>query len=168
MEVILDAAEAALLEGGLAGLSIARLAHELHLAQNSIYWYFNDKDGLLVAVLQRASKRILVDLAAIGPRGPVEQVIAAVDRLADLGPIELAMRQRAPHAATVREFEETFDSSIRNLLRDVLRPLASGTRLDEIADVFQLIAIGALAAKTPQAKRRRLLRRTLVSLLDHK
>ena len=165
IELILGAAEVALRQHGWAGLSVAGLARDLGLAQNSIYWYFTDKDGLLVAVLEQASKRALGDLAALGRKGPVEQLIAAVDRMADMGPLEAAMRHRAPNSTVVRAFERTFDSSLRNLLRDVLRPVVSDAALDDIAEVFQLTATGALACGIPQTDRRRLLRRTLDALL---
>ena len=165
VDAILDGAESVLIASGYDGLSVAQLARDLHLAQNTVYWYFGDKDGLLVAVLERAAKRVLMKAAALERRGPIEQILAVVDQLPDLGPVIAAVRQRAPRSDPVRAFERSFDSSVRNLLRDALRPLVQPSELDEVADAFQLAAIGALAQPLPRAKRQRLLRRTLEALL---
>jgi AcrR family transcriptional regulator len=166
VEEILDAAEAALRAGGFEGLSIAGLARDLGRAQNTIYWYVKDKDGLLVAVVERASKEALSDLAGLRGRGPIELVLSAVDRLADMKPLVLAMRQRSPHSEDVRAYEDIFDSSLRSLLRDVLRPLVPRRRIEDVADAFELAAQGALLAELTAARRRRLLRQLLEALID--
>jgi AcrR family transcriptional regulator len=166
LEPILDRAETTLRASGFDGLSIARMARELGVAQNTIYWYFGDKDGVLVGVLERASKRALSQLSRFVGRGPIELILAAVDRLADLGPLDAAMRQRAPHAESVRVFEAAFDSSLNALLRDALRDHVHPEELDDVADAFHLAASGALAQHHPRARRRRLLRRVLEALVS--
>lgn len=52
LEEILAAAERRLVAGGYAHMSVAAIARELGLVQNSIYWYFPSKDHLFVAVLR--------------------------------------------------------------------------------------------------------------------
>jgi AcrR family transcriptional regulator len=165
-EAILDLAEATLRNDGPDALSVARIARELDVAQNSIYWYFKDRDGLLVAVLERSSKRALDDLSRLRSRGPIELIVAAVDRIAALGPLEAAMRARASASDKVAAFERTFDASIRSLLRDVLASEVAPGQLERIAEVVEMVAAGCLARNTPTAQRRRILRHTLHALLD--
>jgi AcrR family transcriptional regulator len=162
---ILDAAEAMLRAAGVAGLSIAALARQLGVAQNSIYWYFPGRDGLLLGVLQRATKAALTDLAALEPAGAVVQLVAAVDRLADLAPLEAAMRSRAPHAPAIATFQSDFDRSLGSLLRDVLAREVPPAAVDDVADAFRIAATGALAVDLPPADRQRILTLLLRSLL---
>src|SRR2546428_12358284 len=100
---VLDAAEARLLDGGYEAMSIAAIARDLDLAQNSIYWYFPSKDHLFVAALRRLLPRIV---AAKPParRGLTAQVLWFVDRLDELRPIIVAVHERARISQVVAEF----------------------------------------------------------------
>ena len=52
-ELWLDAAQAALLEGGVEGVKIQPLAKALGLSRTSFYWFFKDREELLAALLRR-------------------------------------------------------------------------------------------------------------------
>jgi AcrR family transcriptional regulator len=65
---ILAATEALLLEGGLAGLSIRKVAARSGYTAPTIYHHFGDKKGLLDAVLEPRFREIY-DLMANIPRG---------------------------------------------------------------------------------------------------
>src|SRR5574339_1321164 len=101
---IVDAAIARLRAGGLDALSVASLARELGVAQNTIYWYFPSRDHLLVAAMGRMAQRIISegaepDGAELPPEAKAsarEAILAAVDRFAEVQPLRIAMRERAP------------------------------------------------------------------------
>src|SRR5437016_9513957 len=104
VDEILGAAERRLLEGGYDVMSVAGVARDLGVAQNSIYWYFPSKDDLLVAVL----RRILGDLAFKKPpkgRGLVTQVLWATDQMHDLAPLRADLHDRAQQSDVAAEFE---------------------------------------------------------------
>lgn len=52
-ELWLDAAQAALLDGGVEGVKIQPLAKALGLSRTSFYWFFKDREELLAALLRR-------------------------------------------------------------------------------------------------------------------
>lgn len=47
----IDAAREAVLDGGVAGLAVGRLAERLRVGRGSFYWHFSDRDDLLDALL---------------------------------------------------------------------------------------------------------------------
>lgn len=62
---ILDAAMALVARSSYAGTSIAAISKACGLPASSIYWHFESKAGLFSAVLQRAVREWLAELAAI-------------------------------------------------------------------------------------------------------
>lgn len=52
-EGILDAAEQVFLERGVAGSSLAHIAHRAGVTRGAIYWHFKDKSDLFSAMLDR-------------------------------------------------------------------------------------------------------------------
>jgi len=96
IQEILDAARRRLLAGGYEAMSVAAIARELKIAQNSIYWYFASKDDLFAA----AFRAILLDLGSRSPPGgALERVIWATDQMARFAPLHAALRARALHSA---------------------------------------------------------------------
>ncbi len=69
---ILDAARAEFVEKGLSGARVDEIAAKTSTAKRMIYYYFKDKEGLYLAVLEEAYSRIralerTLDLAALPP-----------------------------------------------------------------------------------------------------
>src|SRR5687767_1259253 len=91
---ILEVAERRLRDGGYEALSVAAIARELGIAQNSIYWYFPSKDHLFVASLER----MLRGIAAGKPsrsKSPVERILWFTDQFEALSGLRAAMTERA-------------------------------------------------------------------------
>src|SRR5207244_9299023 len=108
VDEMLDAAERRLLGGGYAAMSVASIARQLGVAQNSVYWYFPSKDDLFVAVLRRLLARTL---AAKPPAGGLKrQVLWFADRLYELSPLRATVRERAKHSDVVAGFERELDT----------------------------------------------------------
>src|SRR5207244_4131402 len=104
VDEMLDAAERRLLGGGYAAMSVASIARELGVAQNSVYWYFPSKDHLFVAVLRRILTRTLAAKPPAG-KGLQRQVLWFTDRLYDFSPLRVTLRDRAGQSALVADFE---------------------------------------------------------------
>src|SRR3954454_21076806 len=98
---IVDAAARMLAAGGYDGLSVARLARELGLAQNAIYWYFPSRDHLFVAALER----MFLEIVARKPKGRAleTKVLWFVEQLHELQHVRLAMYDRARASDVVAE-----------------------------------------------------------------
>src|SRR5438270_10740438 len=82
-DAILEGAERRLREGGYQALSVAAIARELGLAQNTIYWYFPSKDDLFVAVLGRMLKQISARKPSKAA-GTIEQILWFTDQFQEL------------------------------------------------------------------------------------
>lgn len=80
---LLDAAERAILAEGYAGASTRRIAEEAELPLSLLHYHFGGKEGLLVAVVERARRRnqAAVIGALAGP-GPAAERVAGALRLA--------------------------------------------------------------------------------------
>jgi TetR/AcrR family transcriptional regulator, cholesterol catabolism regulator len=157
VDEILAAAERRLLEGGYAAMSVAGVARDLGVAQNSIYWYFPSKDHVLVAVL----RRILGDVASKKPpkgRGLVHQVLWVTDQMHDLAPLRADLYERAAHSAVAAEFESELDALIRRLLIHGIEPHLPATEVDVAATAFLAMVEGTFRLSLGQAERHRVIR----------
>jgi len=65
----LDAAAAAIAEGGFDNVRVLLLAKSLGVTRGSFYWHFKDHQDLIVSFLQRWRERRLAELAAWRPQG---------------------------------------------------------------------------------------------------
>lgn len=62
-EIILDAAESLMATNGVTGTSMSALTKQSGLPASSIYWHFGNKEGVLVAVMERGAERFFDSLA---------------------------------------------------------------------------------------------------------
>lgn len=135
LEEILAAAERRLVAGGYAHMSVAAVARELGLVQNSIYWYFPSKDHLFVAVL----RRMLTRLAAKKPpknKGLTAQVLWATDQMHELSPLRSELRDRAAHSEVATEFATALDTLVRRLLLLGIESYLDPNDIDVAANTF--------------------------------
>ncbi len=63
-EKILDAAESLMASHGYAGASISAICRESGLPASSVYWHFENKQGLLRAVMERGADRMTAEVRA--------------------------------------------------------------------------------------------------------
>ena len=66
---------------GFRGTSIRDIANEMHISLSNIYHHFGNKEGLLVAILEHASKRLVDELRAVSEMDlpPVEKLKRLVE-----------------------------------------------------------------------------------------
>jgi AcrR family transcriptional regulator len=117
---IVEAATRQLLDAGYGSLSIAGLARELGLAPNSIYWYFPEKDQLVIACV----RQIVSDLIASKPpaRKSVEgRVLWFVEQVEDLKRLRAELYQRARDSPAMSAFVEELENGQREMLGNVLK-----------------------------------------------
>lgn len=154
LEEILAAAERRLVAGGYDHMSVAAIARELGIVQNSIYWYFPSKDHLFVAVL----RRMLARLAAKKPpknKGLVAQVLWATDQMHDLSPRRSELRDRAAHSEAAAEFATELDTLVRRLLILGIEPYLDRNDIDLAANTFLATVEGTFALGLRKTDRHR-------------
>ncbi len=108
-EAILEAATEIVVDGGLDGLTVHRLADRLDLTVGALYRYFRGKDAIVAALQRRAAERFgrLLELAlrarrdAVAIDEPEERALADLLVVADLyaGLARVAPAEFAVHAA---------------------------------------------------------------------
>lgn len=149
---IVEAAKRRLLEGGLSALSMAGIARELGVAQQSVYWYFPSRDHLFVAVVQG----LMSEVAAGKPptsHDVVERAVWIVDRVADVHPLLVAMRERAQVAEVVAELEREIDAVVRRMVKNALGEHVRQAELDVAVESFLATVEGVLLRQLPPPHR---------------
>lgn len=145
---------------GFAGLSLADVARRLGLARAAVYWYFPTKDDLLVAVVGAAFAEFTDSTPAPSdgaPGGdPVDRLLVAVDRLAELQPLATALHDRAHHAEQAARLEARIQEDLCARLRNLLTGHVPATRLDLVARGIVVFVEGLLTHSRTAAERREL------------
>lgn len=151
---ILDAAEAALRQGGFDAMSVAGLARQLGIAQNSIYWYFGSKDELFVAAL----RRLLEDIVRTKPAGDGElaKIIWTVDRMTELTMLRNDLRARAAISDTAADLQRELDGWLDTLLTAGLRA-STAADATVAAHAMRATAEGVVALGLPNEARQQVL-----------
>ena len=163
VDEILGAAERRLVEGGYDAMSVAGVARDLGVAQNSIYWYFPSKDDLLVAVLRRMLGALAFKKPPKG-RGLVAQVLWATDQMHDLAPLRADLHDRAQQSDVAAQLESELDALIRRLLIHGIEPHLPTTEVDVAATTFLATVEGTIRLGIGKAERHRVIRYSLARL----
>jgi AcrR family transcriptional regulator len=156
VEEILLAAERQLTSGGYSALSLAAIARELGIAQNTIYWYFSSRDELLVASLQRMLERTLKGKPKKEDVGPVESVVWVTNRLEVFYRLKAAISEKALRSQVVADFVEQVNDTLRTMLGKVLRKYIDESDVELAVDTFAATVEGAFARSLNAAERKRL------------
>ncbi len=153
IEEILDAAKRVLRSGGYDALSFKQIADELGLARGALYWYFPSKDDLFVAAAASAFN----DALSRPPvrAGYARRISWAVERLAELQPINIALHDRARHSDPAAQLEQTIQEQMCARLRDVLHPHVDPSRVDVVAQTIVVFVQGLLSLPLTPAERSR-------------
>jgi AcrR family transcriptional regulator len=84
-ELVLDAAERLIAENGYGSATVAALVEEAGIPPSSVYHYFNSKEGILLAVMERGAERFFEALPALDSRrgSQAEHLRGLVDALTE-------------------------------------------------------------------------------------
>jgi TetR/AcrR family transcriptional regulator, repressor of the mexAB-oprM multidrug resistance operon len=156
VQEILDAAQRRLLAYGYEGMSVAAIARELSIAQNSVYWYFPSKDDLFVAALREILDRV-ASRKPPAQRGLVERVLWATDQLAEFAPLRAALRTRAAHCEAAAALHSDLAEWLRIVLLQAIEPVADPQEAAIAAQALLATVEGALSMDLPKQERRRLI-----------
>lgn len=126
---LVAAAAALFLECGYERTTIGKIAQAAGVAPNTIYWYFEDKDALLVATADGFLQTALADYAEVVGRPLEEQLAWLVDRLRPFKELVSTIHQRAGQSEHVAEWHLGFHTAVERLFESQLpAPLDPATR----------------------------------------
>jgi len=158
-EAIVAVARRLFIHEGYDGISMSRLAREADVAPNTLYWYFADKDALLLAVLDAVLADALQDLAR-RKRGSLEaRLLWLLDQLEAVQKLISTVHARANVSAGVHDWHERFHELFEAYVIEQLRE--AGLTEARAAPASRLIAYsveGLLAHPCSHAERRAFVR----------
>lgn len=152
---ILGAAEDRLRTGGPAAVSVAAIARELGVAQNTVYWYFPSRDHLVVAALDRLLGEVLEQPRPAGE--PMRRVLGLTDHLAPVWPLFTAL-YAGGRSEVVEDFLGRLDETLTAVLTEAFRELVAPRELAATVAVFRATVDGAFARGLEAPARRLVLR----------
>jgi AcrR family transcriptional regulator len=119
-EAIVAAACRLFLTDGYERTGMAQIATAAGVAPNTLYWYFDDKDALLVAALERlfqVARREYAHVRAKSLHARLLWMFAQVERIPDL---VATVHARAPASASIRAWHEGFHRTLEASVADDL------------------------------------------------
>lgn len=113
---ILDAAEDLMAKYGYAGTSMSQLRQATSLSASSIYWHFQNKEGVMAAMLERGITRYLDAAEAVASQ-PFANPLDALETLFQ----EIQERPQALRLAIILGMEEGADGGVGGALVGYVR-----------------------------------------------
>ncbi|MFC9473132.1 TetR/AcrR family transcriptional regulator [Nocardia sp. NPDC055002] len=136
-EEIIVAAQRLFIDDGFESASTARIAGSAGVAVNTIYWYFQDKDELLIAVLDRVLAEALATYASVDGLPLNDRLLWVVDQLERLHGLVNTVHTRAPASPVIDTWHAGFHQLADALFADDLRRAGAAE-----ADLAAMTAIG--------------------------
>lgn len=139
---LLAAARRLFIEDGYEATSMATLAKAAGVAGNTIYWYFTDKDDVLLAVLNAVLSDALADYEEVATAPMEDQLGWVVRQLQQMNRLVTTVHTRAAHAPAIDEWHTNFHLMAEGLFRTTLEQAGV-----HHADIDAEIKIGVFAVE---------------------
>lgn len=117
---LLAAAAELLLAEGYEAASMARIAERAGVTPNTLYWYFRDKDELLIAVADLYVQALVEEHAALAASPLAEQLAWLVERLRPVKHLVATVHNRATVSEAVRAWHVGFHQTVEQLFEPQL------------------------------------------------
>jgi AcrR family transcriptional regulator len=127
---LVAAARRLFIQDGYDATSMASLARAAGVAPNTIYWYFGDKDDLLIAVLDAVLAEALSDYVAVADRPIAEQMLWTVRHLQQLQRLVTTVHARIGRSDALSAWHDTFHATTEGLLRASIKHAVPPAALD--------------------------------------
>ncbi len=119
---IVAAARHLYVDEGYEATSMSRLAAAAGISANTVYWYFTDKDDVLIAVLNALVEEALEDWTT-APGGLASRMLWLLDRFEKVGNLVSAVHARITVSESVNLWHDQFHAMGEAMLRaEVQRP----------------------------------------------
>jgi AcrR family transcriptional regulator len=118
---LVNAARRLFIQDGYDATSMAALARAAGVAPNTIYWYFGDKDDVLIAVLEAVMADSLAEYAGVADRPIAEQMLWTVQQLQQLQRLVTTVHARISRSEALNAWHDTFHATTEGLLRSSIQ-----------------------------------------------
>ena len=103
-------------ERGYEATSMAMVAAHAGVAPNTLYWYFKNKDDLLVAALNRQVEAWLTEHAGMADEPLLTQLHWLINRMRRANNLVSAVHARVSQSDVIREWHEQFHLTLDALV----------------------------------------------------
>ena len=118
---IVTAAAGLFTEDGYDETSMAKVAASAGVTTNTIYWYFQDKDALLVSVLDHILNQALEAAAVHADEALADQMLWAVEQLERYNRLVTIVHSRASTSPLIEAWHTNFHDLMDSILADGFR-----------------------------------------------
>lgn len=115
-KTIVDAAYTLFLQEGYENSSMSKIAQRAQIASNTIYWYFKDKDDVLVAVLNRELLLRIQQYQTMQATDMRSRLKWVIEQLQSLSRLVSTVHARIEHSATLNVWHDQFHLLTKQLL----------------------------------------------------
>ncbi len=154
-EEIVAAARALFIDEGYESTSMSRLASTAGVAPNTIYWYFKDKDEVLVAVLDAEFSDSAQAYMELSESDPVDRLLWVAGQLQRVNRLVSTVHSRVEKSSTIQEWHDQFHELSEEILRLELQQAGVAQAVLEARVKIGVFTIeGLLTHPLPKADRR--------------
>jgi AcrR family transcriptional regulator len=159
---IVAVAKRLFVDEGYDSTTMVKIGREAGVTSNTVYWYFKDKDEVLVAVLDTVFAESLARAAQVWGAPMVEQLVWVVDELQRVNRLIATVHTRAKVSESVRVWHEGFHAQVEAFLRWQLAAIGvPGSELDGMTRIG-VFAVEGMLTHTGDAAGNRAVIETLV------
>ncbi|PXX52712.1 TetR family transcriptional regulator [Nocardia tenerifensis] len=152
---IVAAARRLFVEQGYDAASMTRIAREAGVVSNTLYWYFQDKDAVLIAVLDAVLADSMASYREVLDSELTDRLLWLVEELEQLGRLVSTVHTRAGESAAIQEWHEQFHALSEGLFRAELIELGvPADEVDPLVAIGVFVVEGMLTHPSEQAQRR--------------
>jgi AcrR family transcriptional regulator len=163
---ILQVARRLFLQAGYEATSMGRIAEEAGVAPNTLYWYFTDKDALLIAVLNELVTEATREFQARKTSPLERQLVWLLGVFEGLQNIIATVHARVSASEALRVWHEQFHRMLEAKLHAELERYGVPAEDRQHAARVAMFVVEGLLAHPTSAKEQRELMRWLVSALE--
>jgi AcrR family transcriptional regulator len=152
---IVDAARKLFIEAGYEATSMSAIATSAGVAANTIYWYFKDKDELLVAVLDAELERGLAAFRRSPAVDPLGRLLKVVKQLQQASHLVTTVHARMLTSQSISAWHDRFHKLSENLILDELQQAGiSPKKSKSLVKIWVFTVEGLLAHSMSEAEKR--------------
>lgn len=152
---IVDAARALFLDVGYESISMKAIASAAGVASNTIYWYFKDKDELLVAVLDAELEQGLSKFLNSPAADSTGRLLMVVDQLQQASRLVATVHTRMHLSPTIAAWHDRFHELSEVMIQaEMNEALVPPEKAKSLIKIWVFAVEGLLSHPTSEAEKR--------------
>lgn len=130
---------------------IATIAERAGVTTNTVYWYFADKEQLLIAVLDKLVGEKLAAYGQLRGRSFASRLTWVAQQLQEVSQLVATVHARVGQSERINDWHDGFHAAVSELLRTELEDLGvSAKQLDTEADIITFAVEGLITHKSDE------------------